>query len=347
MKILVTGGAGFIGSQVVKQLLAEGHHVRVLHLPKENLINLQGWEVELMAGDITDAGSVKQAVKDCQTVFHLAAIYALWLPNPALMRRVNVEGTRLIFEACLAQKVERVIYTSSIAVFGGQGLNREATENSPFALGVTNDLYSISKFESHQMALDYVAKGLDITIVAPCGPIGPGDVSPTPTGRILLSAANLPVIPVLNSAVNFGDVRDMAAGHLLAAKRGKTGESYLLGNENYQLSEVAALACDILGVRKPIVSAPYALAKLAGMGLKIYADKISHQAPMVTAQAVDIAKLGLRANCQKAFDELQLPRRPLRESLEDALLWFAQNDYIWWPGMAKRIMLVVNPMSLS
>lgn len=147
MKVLVTGGAGFIGSEVSRQLLAAGHEVRVLHLPKENLRNLEGLPVERMPGDITDTATMQRAVAGCRQVFHLAAIYALWLPRPELMREVNVGGTRTVLDACAKAGVERVVYTSSIANFGGQGLDRDATEQSPYALGPTGDLYAQTKHE--------------------------------------------------------------------------------------------------------------------------------------------------------------------------------------------------------
>src|SRR5581483_7895851 len=216
MKALVTGAAGFIGSNVVRALLGAGHAVRALHLPGEDVRNLAGLDVERVAGDVTDGPAMRRAAAGCDRVFHLAAIYALWTRDPERMRRVNVDGTRTVLEAARAAGVERVVYTSSIARFGGQGRGRRATEESPFALGPTGDGYSRSKFEAHEVARAF-AGDVDVVIVAPTGPIGPGDVGPTPTGRLLLRALTMPVVVVPDSATNFADVRDMARGHLLAA----------------------------------------------------------------------------------------------------------------------------------
>src|SRR5262249_12523334 len=160
------------------------------------------------------------AADGCDWVFHLAAIYALWSRDPERMRRVNVDGTRTVLEASRAAGVQRVVHCSSIARFGGQGRGRRATEESRFALGPTADRYSRSTAEAHELALSFAAD-LDVVIVAPCGPIGPGDVGPTPTGRLLLRALTLPAVIVPDTVTNFAHVRDIAAGHLLAAERGR------------------------------------------------------------------------------------------------------------------------------
>lgn len=327
MNALVTGSAGFIGSHVVRALLAAGHRVRALHLPGERLDNLRGLDVERWPGDVTDADGMRRAVHGCDHVFHLAAIYALWLPKPERMRQVNVEGTRNVLRAALEAGVERVVYTSSIAVFGGQGRDRSATERSPFALGPTGDLYSRTKLESHQVALDFAAKGLDVTIVAPCGPLGPGDIGPTPTGRLLISAINMPMPVLVETATNFADVRDMARAHVLAAQRGRTGESYLLGNENVPLEALVKMALGFAGLRRPVVQLPPGLVKGAAHGLLALANA-RKRPPLVTPAALEIAKLGLRADCSKAVRELGMPQRPIAASVRDALIWFAANGYI-------------------
>jgi dihydroflavonol-4-reductase len=327
VRALVTGAAGFIGSHVVRTLLAAGHQVRALHLPGERLDNLAGLPVELFAGDVTDAAIMGRAVKGCDHVFHLAAIYALWLPEPERMRRVNVQGTRNVLQAALDAGVERVVYTSSIAVFGGQGPGRDATERSPFALGATGDLYSRTKHESHRVALEYVGRGLDVTIVAPCGPLGPGDIGPTPTGRLLLSAINMPMPVLVDTTTNFADVRDMATAHLLAAERGKTGESYLLGHENVHLGDLARMALGIAGLRRPVIELPPVLVTGAAHGLVALAN-LRQRPPLVTPAALRIARLGLRADCTRAKRQLGMPTRPIADSVRDALIWFARNGYV-------------------
>jgi dihydroflavonol-4-reductase len=326
MKALVTGAAGFIGSHVVRALLESGAEVRALHLPSDDLRNLCGLDVERLAGDVTDRASVRAAMDGCDRVFHLAAIYALWTRDPDRMRRVNVEGTRTVLEEARAAGVARVVHTSSIARFGGQGRGRRADESSPFALGSTGDLYSRTKAESHAVAESF-ARDLDVVIVAPTGPIGPGDVGPTPTGRLLLTCATLPAVVVTPTASNFADVRDIARGHVLAAERGRRGESYLLGYVDLPLTELARKALAVLGRRAPILTVPFPLARAAARGARLWADRVSRRPPLFTPEAIAIAELGLEADCVKAVRELGLPQTPIDVALRDALDWFAREGY--------------------
>jgi dihydroflavonol-4-reductase len=336
VRALVTGAAGFIGSHVVRDLLAGGHAVRALHLPGEDLRNLAGLDVERLPGDVTDGPAMRAAARGCDWVFHLAAIYALWLPDPRRLRTVNVEGTRRVLEAA-GEAGARVVYTSSIARFGGQGLDHRADEQSPFALGPTGDAYAASKAEAHEVAVGFAKAGLHVVLCAPTGPIGPGDVGPTPTGRLLLSAVTLPAVILTASASNFGDVRDIARGHVLAAERGRSGESYLLGNEDATLPELARIALRITGARKPILVAPFAAARLAARAALAYTERVSRRAPLFTPAAVAISALGLRARCDKAVRELGLPQRPLADSIRDALKWWAREGYLGESRLAARL----------
>ncbi len=327
MKALVTGAAGFIGSNVVRALVEDGHEVRALHLPRENVRNLRLLDVERMAGDVTDPEQMRAAVRGCEVVFHLAAVYALWTKDGGLMRRVNVEGTRNVLAAARAEGVRRVVHTSSIARFGGQGPHVEATETSAFVLGATGDPYSRSKAEAHEVAVE-AAKEQDVVIVAPCGPIGPGDAGPTPTGRLLLSTVKMPIALVADTSTNFADVRDMARGHLLAAERGKRGETYLLGCRNVSLAEIARMALDALGTTKRIVVAPFVAANTVARGLRFVADRITRRPPLFTPEAVAIARLGLRADCTKAVRELGMPQSPIEQAVADAMAWFGREGYL-------------------
>ncbi len=325
-RCLVTGAAWFIGSHVVRALLDDGHRVRALHLPREDLTNLEGLAAERFAGDVTDEARMAEAMRDIDWVFHLAAIYALWLPEPARMFRVNVDGTRVVLAAAERARVARVVHTSSIARFGGQGLARAATEASPFALGV--EPYARSKAEAHAIAEDFARRGLDVVIVAPTGPIGPGDIGPTPTGRLLLTSATLPIAVVTKSSSCFGDVRDMARAHVLAAERGRKGESYLLGARDASLRELAHLAHAALGRRRPVIEVPIPLARLGARAALAWTQRVSHRAPLVTPAAVEVSALGLRASCDKARRELGAPTRPLEESVRDALGWWSCHGHL-------------------
>ena len=333
MKAFVTGGAGFIGSQVVRSLLKRNISVRVLVLPGENTINLKGFDVELVEGNILDPSVLAKVVKGCDWVFHLAAIYALWLPKMELMRKVNVEGTRNVLTAAGEAGASRVVYTSTIAACGGVGLDADATEETPFLLGKTGSLYAQTKYESQLVALEFARNGLNVRIVMPTGPIGPGDVGPTPTGRLLLAVVKYPVVPIFESSNNMADVRDVGEGHVLAAEKGKKGEKYLLGNENYSAREFAMKTLSVMGISKPVISLPISMIKNSSYLMLFMSKYVTRKPPLLTPDSVRIGQLGLRANCAKAFRVLGLPRRPIEESIRDALIWFANNGYIKNPGL--------------
>lgn len=326
MRALVTGGAGLIGGHVVRRLLARGWEVRVLDVQRgrHGLEELAG--VQWCLGDVRDRETVSRAVKGCDWVFHVAAIYALWMRDPERLWQVNVEGTRRVLEAAAEEGVKRVVHTSSIAVYGGQGKGCVATEESPFRLGQTGDLYAISKYAAHQVALSFARKGLDLVIVAPTGPIGPGDAGPTPTGRLLLMGLRMPFGLVTETTSNFGDVRDIAEGHCLAAERGKTGESYLLGAENWGARELQGLSFALMGRKRPVFSFQGRLLDVLSHAL-VGVSQTTGKAPLFTPAAIRIARLGLAADCRKAVRELGLPQNPIERALYDALIWFEKHGY--------------------
>ncbi len=330
MKILVTGGAGFIGSNLVKQLVGQGYSVRVLHLPGENLSNLNGVDVELVSGNVMDVKSVESAVKDCQKVFHLAAIYALWMPEPKLMMDVNVRGSQNVFDACLKYDVEKVVHTSSLVRFGGQGKNKVATEESPFRLGVTKDQYSISKYQSHILAESYaINKGLNLTIVCPALPIGPGDIGPTPTGKYVIYTLTNPVVFHPETNTNIGDVRDIANGHILAMEKGERGRSYILGGlQNISMKDFSQLCRKIADKSGILITAPQPILEASAFMMQLYSILVSRKAPLMTYESAKATKLGLMADCSRAVNELGYHCRPLSESLTDAMTWFQTNGYL-------------------
>ena len=325
---MVTGGAGFIGSNLVRALLQRGVEVSVLHLPGDNLINLRGLDVRLVPGSVLDSSAVRRALEGCRQLYHLAAIFALWLPDMDLMRRVNVEGTVNVLKTARALGIEKTVYCSSIALFGGQGPGRLATEDSPYALGDTGSYYAETKKMAHDAVLDIAREGMNITIAAPCGPLGPGDYGPTPTGRALTSAINLPVALHIDTVSNMIDVRDVAEGHVLAMEKGAPGRSYLLGRHNISYGELSAMALRFAGLRKPVIRPPRFLRFFAGHAARAYSRIISRRPPLLTPAEVRIAEKGLAADCSRAERELGLSVRPLEVSVRDALVWFSRNGYI-------------------
>lgn len=327
-RALVTGASGFIGAHVVAALLREDVEVRALVLPGDPAPNLAGLPIERVHGDVTDAAALARAMVGVDTVFHLAAIYALWLRDPARMRAVNVEGTRAVLEAAARASVARVVHTSSIARFGGQGLGVRATEHSAFALGDTGDAYAQSKADAHAVAEAAAARGQDVVLVAPTGPIGPGDVGPTPTGRLLLLCAKLPVVAVPRSISNFADVRTIAQGHVLAARHGRAGRSYLLGDCDLSFAQIAELALAAVGRSAPVYEVPTRWVGLAARAMTAWADRVSHRAPPVTPAAVAMAARGLAADCSRARDELGLRPLPIERAVADALEDFRRRGLL-------------------
>jgi dihydroflavonol-4-reductase len=326
MKALVTGAGGFVGNHVVRALLAAGHDVRALVLAREPRTNLEGLDVEIAVGVVSSLRQVETAMRGVDAVFHLAAIYALWLRDPERMWDVNVNGTANVLAAAKSTGA-RVVHTSSIARFGGQGAGRRATEASAFRLGLTGDRYSISKNAAHELAVRAASEGQDVVIAAPCGPIGPGDVAPTPTGKLLLACLSLPVVTVTPTKTNFIDVRDVALGHVRAFERGARGDVFLLGNRDLSLRELAKMALDVLGRDRPIVEVPSFAAHAAG-ALSLAMTHVTGRTPLVTPAAARIGDLGLAADASHAIAALSLPCTPIEDAVAASLAWFDAHGYL-------------------
>lgn len=342
MKALVTGAAGFIGSHVVKALLGRGHTVRGLLVKGEDRRNLEGLDLEIVEGDVRDIDSVRQVMQGCEVVLHLAGIYAIWMKDPKIIYDVNVEGSRNVFEVALEQKVRRVVFTTSQAVYGGYSkgtlLNESIELNPGQALEKTGCDYSLSKYQSHLLAEEYHKRGLDIVNVAPAAPFGPGDLRPTPTGLILLSIVNLPAFFYIDSVVNAVDVRDVAEGHVLALEKGTAGRSYLLGSdENFSMAQLIRLVKKVTGVRKLCIRIPVFLALAFSRVLKWIADRITNKTPLIAPGAVRVARRGFNLDCSRAKNELGMPTRPSAETIREAFVWFARHGLIKSKKLARKL----------
>jgi dihydroflavonol-4-reductase len=335
MKCLVTGGTGFIGSHVVRSLTRRNHTVKVFYPPGDGNPEIESLSgVEMIEGDTRDYSEVLEAMDDCELVFHLAAIYRIWTPNPERIFEVNVEGTRNVLDACIETGVERLVHTSSLVAYHEDDIHTPVSETSPIRETGSSDAYSDSKIESHLLVRDYIDDGLNAVIVAPTLPIGPGDRRPTPTGRILLSNVQNPVTMALESPANCGDVRDIAEGHVLAAEKAESGEEFLLGGRNMTMVELAEVVQSITGMNKPIIKPPLWVVKSLAWVMEKYSDWISGEPPQFTPAAIEIAHQGFSADCSKAKEELNLPVRPIEESVESALRWFQEHGHI---GALKKL----------
>jgi dihydroflavonol-4-reductase len=326
MKALVTGGSGFIGSAVVMELLKRGQPMRALVRSQEQPGNLAGLNVELAEGDLLDQASLYRALEGCDRVYHLAAVYANWLPDRRVMLRSNIEGTRNLLQACLDRKIERVVYTSSVAALGAHG-QTPADESAQFNLADTGDVYHLSKYQAEQTALEFAGKGLPIVILNPSNPIGPRDLKPTPTGALILNVLKRKLPGYVDGGVNVVDVEDVAVAHVTAMEKGRPGEKYVLGNANLSIHDYFQLIAEVGGGRAPAMRIPLPFA-VATAHLYEAVAAVTQKPPLTTP---GWAKVGSRYsfwNSSKAVRELGLPQTPIHESLKKAIAWFRENRYL-------------------
>jgi dihydroflavonol-4-reductase len=323
---LVTGGTGFVGANVVRELVAAGATVRVLARPRADRRALQGLRVEIADGDLLNPGSVRRALDGVQTVYHVAADYRLWTPEPAALYRTNVDGTRVVLEAAGEAGVSRVVHTSSVAALGVPTDGGPGTEETPVTLGDMVGHYERSKFLAEQLALDFARRGLPLVVVNPTAPLGPWDVKPTPTGQMILDFMQGRMKGTVETGLNVVHVRDVARGHLLAAERGKLGERYILGHQNLRLTELFEMLAEATGRKAPRLRVPYAVAWLAAAGCEGLAS-VTRRPPAVSLTAVRMARKRMYFSPARAVRELGLAQTDVREALADAIAWFRAHGY--------------------
>ena len=324
MDALVTGGTGFVGANVVRELLAEGATVRVLARPGGARSALAGLPVEIVEGDLLDPASLARASRGVETVFHVAADYRLWARDPRELFRTNVEGTRSMLEAAASAGARRIVYTSTVGALGLPHDGSPGTEDTPVSLGDMVGPYKASKFLAEEVAREMVRAGAPIVVVNPSAPVGPWDVKPTPTGQMIVDFMRGRMFASLDTGLNLVHVRDVARGHLLAARRGRIGERYILGHVNLSLREIFGLLAAITGQRPPRVQIPYAVAWLGAACVEGGA-RITGRVPPVSLTAVRMAKKRMYFDPSKAVSELGLPQTDVRRALEDAVAWFRQH----------------------
>lgn len=326
-KTLVTGGTGFVGRAVVTKLLDAGREVRVLaRNPKHPA--LAGLDVEAAPGDLLDGASLERAVQGCRRVFHVAADYRLWVPDPREMYTVNVEGTRALLAAAAAAGVEKVVYTSTVGTLGNPGKGAPGTETTPVSIGEMVGHYKRSKFLAEEVALEFAQKGLPVVLVHPSTPVGPWDSRPTPTGQMLVDYLQGRMPAYLETGLNLVHVQDVARGHLLAEEKGRVGEKYILGHENLSLSSIFQILAEISGIPAPTVKLAYGLVLPLAYINEFWAKHISRSTPRMTVTAVRMAKKYMYFDSTKAVQELGYAPTPVRRALEEAVEWFTENRYV-------------------
>ncbi len=321
MKALVTGASGFVGSAVVRALLADGHDVRVLVRASSPLANLAGLSVERVIGDLQEPASLRGTLSDCDAVFHVAADYRLWVPDRAAMFRANVDGTRALMEEALTAGVRRVVYTSSVATLGivADGL---ADETTPVALRDMIGPYKQSKFLAEEEVRRLVAQGLPAVIVNPSTPVGPRDIKPTPTGRIVRDAAAGRMPAYVDTGLNIVHVDDVARGHLLAYERGVVGERYILGGDNMTLARILEVIAGLVGRKPPALRLSRHWLWPVAVACEAYASLHRSATPLVTRDELRMAAKHMFFSSAKARSALGYAPRPGEEALADAVAWF-------------------------
>jgi dihydroflavonol-4-reductase len=327
MKTLVTGGTGFVGANVVRALLQCGMEVRALVRPRSDTRNLDNLDVELVAGDLRDRGSLEAALEGCDTVYHVAAMYALWASDPRQIYESNVTGTVNLLDAAGTAGVQKIVYTSSVATIGLPKDGTLGTEDAPLRPEEMISHYKRSKYLAEQEVLKYAQRGLPVVIVNPSLPVGPWDVKPTPSGQIIVNFLRGKIPAYVDTGLNVVDVEDVAMGHILAAKKGRIGERYILGHANLTLLEMFHLLEEVSGVRAPRVRIPYGFAYLSACVSEFVANTITHKPPFVTLAGVKLSRKRMFFDASKAVRELGFPQTPAVEALRKAVQWFRAHGY--------------------
>ncbi len=326
IKAFVTGGTGFIGANLVRLLLKEGYEVRALVRSQSNLDNLKNLDIEIVKGDLNDI-NLSEKIRGCHALFHVAAHYSLYQADKDQLYESNVLGTRSILTAAKQAKIERIIYTSSVAAIGvgkpGEIVNE--THQSP-----VNELvghYKKSKYWAEQEAKKAIINGQDIVIVNPSTPIGPLDIKPTPTGDIILRFLRRQMPAYVNTGLNIIDVRDVAQGHLLALEKGATGERYILGNQNLSLQALLEELSRLTGLKAPETTLPLWLPLTVAWVEETLLSPLGKK-PSIPIDGVKMSKQPMYYDPSKAINELGLRSSPIENALKDAINWFTNNGYL-------------------
>lgn len=324
--VLVTGASGFVGSAVARALVARGDDVRVLLREGSSRKNIEGIDCRILIGDMRDVKAVTKAMEGVRHVFHVAADYRLWARDPTEIVRNNLEGARAVMEAARTTGVERIVYTSSVAALkpvAGRAVDETSRHDEVTVIGV----YKKSKLVAERLVERLAGDGLPVVIVSPSTPIGPRDIKPTPTGRIIVEAANGRMPAFVDTGLNLVHVDDVAQGHLLALDKGRIGENYILGGEDVRLRDMLALIAPLVGRKPPRVRLPRAPLYPLAFGAEAFA-RMRGREPFLTVDALKMSKYLMYFSSAKARAELGFQARPFARGIEDAISWFRQAGYI-------------------
>jgi len=318
MKALVTGATGFIGYHLTKILKEKFFEVRALVREESNILDLKGLDIELVKGDVRDFDSVCKALEGCQCLYHLAADYRLWVPNPK----------RNIMQAALKAGTEKVVYTSTVGVLATSVNGKPSDERTPSSFKEMVGHYKKSKFIAEKEVHNFIKRGVPAVIVNPSTPIGSMDRKPTPTGKIIVDFLNGKMPAYLDTGLNFVDVTDVAMGHWLASIHGKIGERYILGNKNMTLRQFFETLAGIAGKKPPRVRLPFLPVLLAAYVNEAFASWIIHTPPKIPLTGVKMARKYMFFDCSNAVKKLKMPQSSIKAALKMAVNWFIENGYV-------------------
>jgi dihydroflavonol-4-reductase len=325
---LVTGATGFVGSAVARALGARGHQIRVLVRSTSNRRNLDGFQAEIAFGDLNDPASVARAVAGCRYVIHLAADYRIWVPNPAQMLKTNVEGTAGLMRAAKAAGVERIVHCSSVAALGVTRDGSPAVEDTPVDIKKIAGSYKKSKYLGEQAVRQLIREeNVPAVIVNPAAPVGMRDIKPTPTGQMIVDAANGKIPAYMNTGLNLVRVDDVAIGHVLALERGRIGEGYILGGENLTLREILTMIVHETGRRPPFFKVTPTMMWPVAWVDELLARMFRIQ-PRVTRDHLRMARSKMYFSSEKAMRALGYAPRPVQPAIKEAVAWFIANHKV-------------------
>jgi dihydroflavonol-4-reductase len=326
-RVLVSGANGFVGSAVCLALLRHGYVVRALARPTSDTASLDGLDIEIVRGDLLDPPTLRRAIEGCEGLFHVAADYRLWAPDPNEIRMANVRGTRNILAAARDGRVARVVHTSSVATLGVHEDGTPADEDTPARYAEMIGEYKRSKYLSEKMARRRARGGQDIVIVNPSAPVGPRDRKPTPTGQMILDAARGKMPAYVDTGLDVVHVDDVAEGHVLAYERGERGRRYILGGENMSLRAILTTIAELTGRRGPRIRLPQGALLPVAHVAEAWA-RLSDRAPTLTVAGLKLSRHKMYFSSRRAEAELGYHARPAREALADAIQWFRDNGYL-------------------